>query len=342
MNKRKINKKNIILFVSSFVVAFIIVSAAAYFLWLRPLLKSPVSESLDYSTDQDSRFPELEDLYDPVNEDPVCGDQEQMLILAAGIDYRGSDYLYGLADVIRLIHVDFTVPRINVVAIPRAMLVEVPESLRGVDGPILLNQAYFFGTPGMGKYDGGGYGAGALAETIYFNFNLKSDHYLVIDFLGFQKLIDILGGIEVDLPMAIDAESAGYFPAGKQTLDGEQALRLARTRKNYSDNIRITNQSIILEGIFEKLKSPDVLFKFPELMSEFMETVLTDGSLSQIPDALCLIENLDSSNIHFYQPDDSLITAGWKFIPTMSKEMNIYYWNESFISWLNDSLFSQN
>lgn len=342
MNNEKSRKKYILLFVSSFAVALIIVLALAYIFWLRPLLKSPISESLDYSTDEDARFTEWDYQYEPSNEDPVCGDQEELLILAAGIDYRGSDYLYGLADVIRLIHVDFTVPRVNVVAFPRAMLVEVPKSLRDVEGPILLNQAYFFGSPGMGKYDGGGYGAGALAEAIYYNFNLKPDNYLVIDFVGFQNLIDALGGIEVDLPMAIDAGSAGYFPAGKQTLDGEEALRLARTRKNYSDNIRISNQTVIIQGIFERIKAPENLLKFPELMSEFMETVLTDASLSQIPDALCLIEKIDSSDINFYQPDDTLITAGWEFIPSMNKEMNIYYWDNSFLSWLNDSLFNQN
>lgn len=341
MDNEKSRKKYIILFVTSFAAALIIVLALVYIFWLRPLMKSPISESLEYSTDEDVRFPEWDYEYEPVNENPVCGDQEDLLILAAGIDYRGSDYLYGLADVIRLIHVDFTVPRINVVAIPRAMVVEVPESIRGVDGPILLNQAYFFGTPGMGKYDGGGYGAGALAEAIYYNFNLKSDHYLVIDFMGFQNLIDTLGGVEVDLPVAIDAGSAGYFPVGKQTLDGEEALRLARTRKNYSDNIRISNQSIIMQGIFERLKSPEILLKFPELMSEFMETVLTDASLDQIPDALCLIEKIDNSDINFYQPDDIIITAGWEFIPSMDKEMNIYYWDESFLSWLNEALFNE-
>ena len=71
-----------------------------------------------------------------------------------GIDQRSSDFLYGLADVIRLVHVDFRTSQVNVVALPRALLVNVPQESLKVEGPILLNQAYFFGSPGMGYFNG--------------------------------------------------------------------------------------------------------------------------------------------------------------------------------------------
>lgn len=329
------NKK--ILLILSIVVGLVLVGILVFFLWFIPLLKAPISEALDIN--QNSRFPEWNFQYQPVNQNPVCGDQDELLILLAAIDYRDTDYLYGLADVIRLIHVDFTVPRVNVVAISRAMLVEVPQERLSVEGPILLNQAYFFGTPGMGKYAGSGYGAGALAEVIQYNFNLQADHYLVINFEGFRQVIDTLGGIEVDLPMAIDAGSAGYFPAGKQILNGEQALRLARTRKNYSDNVRISNQTLIIQGVFDRLKSPDILLKLPQLVADLKDTVLTDAAPAQIQDALCLVEKLDQSNLNFFQPDENVMSVGWAFIPSMNKEMNIYNWDESFLSWLHGSVY---
>jgi len=114
---------------------------------------------------------------------------------------------------------------------------------------------------------------------------------------------------------------------------------LARTRENYGDNVRISNQSIIIQGIFERIKSPENLLKLPELISELKETVLTDFSLTQIQDGLCLLEKLDSSDLNFYQPDDTVINDGREFIPSMNKEMIIYSWDESFLSWLNDSLY---
>jgi len=337
MNIFKLMKEKPVVTFLIIALGLILILLLVYLLWLRPMMQSPVSEALNINPD--SRFPEWYVQYQPVNQDPVCGDQDELLILLAGIDYRDDDYLYGLADVIRLIHIDFTVPRVNVVAIPRAMLVEVPQERISVEGPILLNQAYFFGTPGMGKYAGSGYGAGALAEIIQYNFNLQADHYLVVDFKGFSQFIDTLGGIEVDLPVAIDAGSAGYFPEGKQTLNGEQALRLARTRKNYSDNVRISNQTLIIQGIFERLKSPNILLRLPQLIADLRETVLTDAAPAQIQDALCLIEKLNRSNLNFFQPDENVMSVGWAFIPSMDKEMNIYTWDERFLSWLHESVY---
>jgi hypothetical protein len=78
-----------------------------------------------------------------------------MLVLAAGAD--SNDYLYGLSDVIRIARLDFVEPSITVVSLPRDLWVEIP----GIEQPYgythgKLNQAYFFGGPGMGYYDGAG------------------------------------------------------------------------------------------------------------------------------------------------------------------------------------------
>ncbi len=339
MKSIHLTKKDILIISLIVLVGILIVGVLVYNFWFKPMLQSPFSEALNLPQNQDSLYPGADFQYQSVNEEPICGDQDELLILLAGIDYRDEDYLYGLADVIRLIHVDFTAPLVNIVALPRALLVEVPPGRIDVNGPMLLNQAYFFGTPGMGKYAGSGYGAGALAEAIQYNFNLAADHYIVIDFGGFSQIIDTLGGIEVDLPMAIDAGSAGYFPEGKQILTGEQALRLARTRKNYSDNIRISNQSLIIQGIFQRLKSPDVLLKLPQLVDDLKETVLTDGTPAQIQDALCLLENIDQTSLNFFQPEEDVIFDGWAFVPSVNKDMNIYTWDENFISWLFDSIY---
>ena len=333
-------KEHPLIFLLLLIAGCILFFLLIFVIWVKPLIQAPFSESLNLPQDEESRYPDWQFQFDPANDTPVCGEQEDLLILIAGIDYRSEDYLYGLADVIRLVHIDMTVPRVNVVALPRALLVDVPEGRIDVDGPILLNQAYFFGTPGMQKYAGSGDGAGALAEVIQYNFNLNADHYIVIDFQGFSGLIDALGGIEVDLPTAIDAGSAGFFPAGKQVLNGEQALLLARTRKNYSDNVRISNQTLIIQGIFNRITSLDILLKLPDLMMELKESVLTDAAPRQIQDALCLINNLDSSKINYFQPEEDIIFAGWEVIPSMDKEMNIYEWNETFLQWLFESLYN--
>ena len=268
--------------------------------------------------------------------DPICGDDQEMMILMVAIDYRGSDYLYGLADVIRLVHVDFTEPRVDVIALPRALLVQVPPNMVNVEGPILLNQGYLFGTPGMGHYTGTGLGAGSLAETIMYNYGISVDQYVVFDWASFSTLIDKLGGIEVDLPTYVDDRPYAFFPEGKQTLSGEEALVLARIRRKYSDNIRIDTQNLIIQAVINKMRQPETFLKLPGLAEDMLSMVLTDGSLSQIPEGICLLQNLDREDITFYNPSDEIIYYGWEFIPTMNQDMNIFFWDSGLVEWMFD------
>jgi LCP family protein required for cell wall assembly len=225
---------------------------------------------------------------------------------------------------------------VDVVALPRALLVQVPPNMTNVEGPILLNQGYLFGTEGMGHYDGTGLGAGSLAETILYNYGISTDYYVVFDWEAFSTLIDKLGGVEVDLPTYVDDRPNAYFPPGNQTLTGEEALTLARIRRKYSDNIRIDNQNLIIEAVINKMRQPETLIKLPGLAEEMMAAVLTDGSLSQIPDGVCMLRNLDREEIKFYNPGDDIIYYGWEFIPTMNKQMNIFFWDSGLVEWMFD------
>src|ERR1035437_5385954 len=68
----------------------------------------------------------------------------------------------------------------------------------------LLNQAYFYGVPAMGYYNGPGGGAGLLAATLKQNFDLDVDNYVVVNMYTFVKFVDALGGIDVNLPQPVD------------------------------------------------------------------------------------------------------------------------------------------
>ncbi len=268
----------------------------------------------------------------------VCGNDSQWTVLAVGIDERSGQYLYGLADVIRLARVDFENPHINVIAFPRATLVNPPQGLPQINPPMLLNQAYFFGSPGMNYFQGSGYGAGALAATIKENFGIESDHYLVIDFQAFVEFIDAIGGIEVDLPTYVDDLPSSYFPAGKQTLNGAQALTLARVRSKYSDLIRIDNQTLILKAVFARLKNPAILLKLPKIYSSLSDSFQSDASPAQIPSVLCLLRKLDAGDIQFFTPPEDLLVHDWEFIPNMSQQMEIFRWDQRLPEWIEQSL----
>jgi len=236
------------------------------------------------------------------------------------------------------VRVDFTKPQVNIVALPRALLVNIPEDRFDVPGPLLLNQSYFFGTPGMGHYKGSGYGAGALAETIQYNFAESVDHYIVVDFQAFVKFIDAIGGIEVDLATYVDNRPDAFFPAGPQILNGTQALQLARIRKKYSDLTRIDNQSIILRAILRRLRDPRIITKFPEILAAFENTVVTDATPNQIRDAICLLRYLHEDDLLFFNPPEDLLVYDQEYIPTLNQNMQIHRWNQRLIQWIHESL----
>jgi anionic cell wall polymer biosynthesis LytR-Cps2A-Psr (LCP) family protein len=105
---------------------------------------------------------------------------------------------------------------------------------------------------------------------------------LIIIFKNFIDFIDAIDGIEVDLPGPIAGDFLGDFPSGKQTLDGERALSLARIRIGYDDAFRVSNQTLIIRSVLKKMIQPDNLVKIPALLNQFSGAFLTDLSLQQL------------------------------------------------------------
>ncbi len=272
---------------------------------------------------------------------PVCGDVQTKTALVVGIDYRGEDYLYGLSDVVRIVQIDFVDPHINVVALPRDLLTTIPNEEFDVEGPIKLAQAYLFGTPGLDHYSGQADGAGALASVIQHNFGIRAENYLVINFKAFTDFIDGIGGIEVDLEIPVYGNGGFFLPAGQQTINGKQALLFARTRYGYGEPFRIDSQSLIMRGVFSRIKEPSVLLGLPKILSDFRSSVLTDFSPQQIVDGLCFITHLGMENILFFNPGDEVLEQGWEYLPSLNGYSWIWQWDENFLNWLQLSLFSR-
>lgn len=267
-----------------------------------------------------------------------CTGLSEMNVLVIGIDYRGGDYLYGLADVIRFTRINFEKKTINMVAIPRDLLVEIPTEKFKVPGPYKINQAYFFGTPGMQNYYGEGEGPQALNEVIEYNFGIKTDHYLVVNFHVIVDFIDAIGGIEVNLPQPVYDDALGSFPAGEQTLTGERALVLARIRKNYSDAFRVQNQSIIIRAIFEKLLTPSMILKYPELINQFQDSVLTDIPISDLEHLALCFRDFSSENLNSYEVPKEILTLENIFLPSLNAYSYGFRWEPGLVEWIKTSL----
>jgi len=263
--------------------------------------------------------------------EPLCGGPPEMIVLALGID-GSENYLYGLSDVIRVVRVDFVTPKVTVLDLPRDLWVEIPEieEKYGITHG-KLNQAYFYGTPGMGYYDGPGAGAGLLARTLDLNFDLTVDHYGAVNMQTFVKLVDAVGGIDIYLPTDMDGtpvddktEDMGYFYAGQQHFTGDQALRFSRIRKRYNVFTRTSNQNMVLCALKDKVTSPAVVPKIPQIISAFQDAILTDLSPEQLLQLACLAPQLDGDNLVFTNIPEDLLTPGRVYSPQQKAETFVW------------------
>ncbi len=258
---------------------------------------------------------------------PLCGGPPTMMILGIGAD-SGTDYRYGLADVIRIARVDFVTPKVSVLSMPRDLWVEIPDISEnyGIDHG-KLNQAYFYGGEGMGYYDGPGAGPGLLARTLDLNFGLRVEHYGAVNMQTFVKIVDAVGGLDIYLPNDVDGRPVddqtadmGYFTAGQHHFTGEEALRFSRIRKRYNDFTRMDHQNMVICALKEKLLSPSVLPKIPQIIASFQGSILTDLSLEQISQLACLLPQLKNENLIFTSLPDEIMSPGRVFSPALGKE----------------------
>jgi LCP family protein required for cell wall assembly len=261
---------------------------------------------------------------------PLCGGPEMMTILAVGAD-SGPDYLYGLADVIRIVHVDFVTPKVTVLSLPRDLWVEIPE----IENPYgithgKLNQSFFYGSPGMGYYKGPGGAPGLLARTLDLNFGLRVDQYGAVDMSTFVKIVDAVGGVDIYLPYDVDGrpiddktEDMGYFTAGQQHFTGDEALRFSRIRKKYNDFTRMDHQNMVICALKEKITSPVVITKIPQMIAAFQDSVLTDLSLEQLTQLACLAPKLRSENLLFTGLPQEILSPGRVYSPQQKDQVFI-------------------
>jgi len=271
-----------------------------------------------------SLFSKITSLFNKTDEanKPLCGGPPVMTILVVGSDERQNDYLYGLADSIRIVRIDFTLPKVMVLDIPRDLWVDIPDIADhyGIkQGKI--NQAYFFGNPGMGYYDGPGAGPGLLARTLDLNYGLKVEHYLAVDRTTFVDIINSIGGIDIQVSSTIDLNQNqdGAHPdlvmgPGIHHLDGDQALKLAVNR-NPSTFQRARFQNIVLSALQGKLFSLEMIPELPKLVSQFTGSVRTDLSPNDIKQLVCVGKKLTSDNTEMVAFPDEMFTSGSTYDP---------------------------
>jgi len=261
-----------------------------------------------------------------------CSGPPVMTMLAVGTDARSDSYNYGLADVIRIVRIDFVQAKVTILEFPRDLWVEIPEIADNLDGQDheKLNQAYLYGNPGFGYYDGPGEGPGLLARTLSLNFGVITDRYVAVNMRTFEKIIDAVGGITVDLPNGVDGRTGKdrsarlVFPPGVQTLNGEKALTLARIR-NEGVFERVNHQNTVLCALKEKLTKPSVIPRIPALINSFKDAVQTDLTPEQLAQLACIGTKMSGNDITFVSFPQELFEGTRVFDPVFNGR--IFVWD---------------
>ncbi|GAA2950314.1 LCP family protein [Kitasatospora cinereorecta] len=167
-----------------------------------------------------------------------------------------------------------SLPRDSNVEIPSFVGSESGKKFAGTGRTTKLNAAYAEDGPEL------------LVRTVEFNTGLRIDHYVEIGFGGFAKIVDAIGGVELDIPKAFkDKKSGADFQAGKQTLDGEQSLAFVRTRYAFagSDLDRTKNQQKFLAALASQTATPSTIlnpFTLYPTMGAGLDTLIVDKDMS--------------------------------------------------------------
>jgi len=169
------------------------------------------------------------------------------------------------------------------ISVPRDLWVQIPPN----SGQYAkLNTAFSYGV------DHGGIPAGGdlAAQKVTTITGINVTDWVSIDFGGFQRLVDTIGGVDINVPAAFNAsESPTYrvehhFDAGPTHMDGATALLFARARYNTplsqaSDFARSGRQQLLVAAIAHKLRSFGGLFSFPGVMDSLQSSVKSNLSL---------------------------------------------------------------
>lgn len=194
---------------------------------------------------------------------------------------------------------------VKLLSIPRDSLVYIPE----VGYEDKINHAHAFG------------GTEATIDTVENLLDIPVDYYVKLNFNAFVEVVDALGGITVDVPYEFtesnsdDKKNTIHLFPGEQVLDGEEALALARTRKQDSDYMRGQRQLEIIDAIIDKSASVGSIFKYDDVIDALGDNMSTNMTFTDMKSFLSYAT--EGKNLRV----EKFSLEGYDYWPE-----DVYYW----------------
>ncbi len=246
------------------------------------------------------------------------------------------------SDTLIVVHVDPVEQWVSMLSIPRDSMTEIPGY-----GTLKINTAYPLGyndaTELYGRNTTPTEGGGALAAEAVEDFLGIRIHYLAqVDFHGFERIVDTFGGLTIDIPKPLldpeyPTENFGferiYIPAGLQVLNGDTALRYARSRHNSSDFDRSCRQQRVLRAMLREVRARTVVEQvslLPEVVADIEESVSTTLPIDDVGVVYALADlarSLSSDRVLQFSINPSNVQI-------VAEQGSDIYWNEADIQLL--------
>lgn len=232
----------------------------------------------------------------PADEDLLIA-ESRLNILVIGTDTRENKQDAGRADAILVGSLDLVNKKLALLSIPRDTLVEVPG--HGTDK---INHSFNLG------------GIDLTRQTVQEFLNVPIDYYAVSNFDSFPEIVDILGGVEIDVDKRMyfrTYDGLINIEKGLQRLDGDKALQYVRYRYDQMGDItRAGRQQNFLIALFKEVMAAENITKLPQLIPKVLDVVETDFSLTQMVRLAKLLNEMDLAGIQSASVPGDFATIG--------------------------------
>ncbi|MBP1763598.1 MAG: cell envelope-related transcriptional attenuator [Firmicutes bacterium] len=210
----------------------------------------------------------------------------KMNVLVLGVDERDGDV--GRSDTMMVFTVDTKTKDVSLLSVPRDTRVKIPG--HGWDK---INHAYALGGHKLAR------------QTVESLLGIPMDYYVTVNFAGFYKIIDAIGGVTINVEKRMYYEDPYddlviNLKPGEQKMDGRTAIQYVRYRDEEGDIGRINRQQKFIKAILAEAASPSIIPRLPVLVREVSAAVKTDMPTSEMLQLATLVHDAYKQGMKTY------------------------------------------
>ncbi len=242
-------------------------------------------------------------------------DPNRLTVLLTGVDFM-TGRSHALNDTIMLVSINLKTRAVAMVSVPRDTS-DFPFYWGG-QAPVTFKINSLVNAVAAGRFGSPDTPMVTLANEVGWLVGVRVNYYAEIDIDGFSKLIDLVGGVDINNPTLLNDPSTGTcIPAGPVHLDGTTALQYVRSRETTNDYARANRQQIVMIALEKKLATPAMLPMLGSLLALAGKSIATNFPLKTARNYVYTAQHLGSISQcvlgppYNYHPDSSLTGGSW-------------------------------